>query len=193
MSSAFLWSVCLLSCSQPQLGSLRLPRAGGRGSAARSRGRRRGRSGLPPQLLRARAAGTSRAEGTRSGKEGQDTEPRSRLELGKCPEREGRRARRGRRRGAGEASAHTETHPVPPPAVTAARSPRAAPAHCRRPPEPTLRSPLSLPPGRELRRPHARSGAAAGRRKVSAVPWGWAPARLCRWALPSGAGRARLS
>lgn len=64
-------------------------------------------------------------KGPRGVREGQDTQPRSRWEPGKEPEREGRRAGRGRRREAGGRTrrAHTETRTLPPPTVTAARSP----------------------------------------------------------------------
>ncbi|XP_063267386.1 rho guanine nucleotide exchange factor 3 isoform X2 [Prinia subflava] len=101
------------------------------------------------------------AEGSRSGREGQDIEPRSTLVPGKEP---GRGAGRGRRRGAGGGTRrgearriHTQRHPLPPAAVTVARSPGTAsrplpPAPPAHPPPPFL---AAAGPGRQLRQPHA--------------------------------------
>lgn len=86
-------------------------------------------------------------------------------------------AQRGGRRG--EASAHTDPAPASACRDSRPEPPGPRPARCRRlpvrahPPQPLL----AAGPGRQLRQPHARSGAGAGGRKVSAVPWGWTGGR----------------
>lgn len=139
--------------------------------------------GLRPQLLWAGAAGT--------GAEWKDrTQPRSRLEPGKDP---GGAGAEGRAAGRGE---RTHTDPAPASACRDSRPepPGPRPARCRRlpvrahPPQPLL----AAGPGRQLRQPHARSGAGTGGRKVSAVPWGWTggrcPAELDGPGCPGAAG-----